>query len=123
HIEREDGNATCERLAVIRRILVEEPAVARRIGEQDPSRAACERLAHRYVFTSPALKGAEIASQRLCKRVDGRPGASKAREVQLVQQRRIERDKLLLLEPADHITRRRREIERRELFADGVQAS
>src|SRR5262249_53224124 len=48
--------------------------------------------------------------------------ATEACEIQLVQERRIERAQFLALEPADHIARRGLEIERGELLRDGVQA-
>src|SRR5439155_18044749 len=48
--------------------------------------------------------------------------AAHAREIELVQQRGIERDQLLALQAVDDIARRLREIERFELLGDGVQA-
>ena len=48
--------------------------------------------------------------------------AAQAREVQLVQQRGIERDQLLALQAVDDVARRLGEIERFELLGDGVQA-
>src|SRR6185369_1140851 len=48
--------------------------------------------------------------------------AAHAREIEFVQQRRIERDQLLALQAVDDIYRRLGEIERLELLGDGVQA-
>ena len=48
---------------------------------------------------------------------------AEAREIELVEQRRIERGELLALEPVDHVARRGGEIERLQLLRDRVQAS
>jgi len=48
--------------------------------------------------------------------------ATQACEIKLVQQRGIERDQLLALEPIDYVAGRILEIERLQLFRDGVEA-
>ena len=47
--------------------------------------------------------------------------AAQACEIKLVQQRGIERDQLLALEPIDYVAGRILEIERLKLFRDGVE--
>src|SRR5262249_46049531 len=48
---------------------------------------------------------------------------AQAREVELMEQGRIERDQLLALEANDHVTGRGREVDRSELLRDLVQPS
>src|SRR5262245_32406929 len=128
HIEREDGNAARDGRRVLGRILVDQPSVARDVDEQHPPGAAGKRGAHGAELLKPALERAEVAHQRLGER-PGRPGDiaafgdrgyAQAREIQLVQQRGIERDHFFALQAVDHVTRRLREIERLQLLRDGV---
>src|SRR5215469_13615778 len=63
HIEREDGLPIGERVAMIGSPLIHELAVASRPREEDPARAAAERLTHCGEFLPPSLERAEIADQ------------------------------------------------------------
>src|SRR6516165_9467985 len=63
HIERQDRRAARERVAMVRRPLVDELAVARRPRQQHPAGAAAERLAHGDELGPPALERAEIARE------------------------------------------------------------
>jgi hypothetical protein len=120
-VEREDRNPACDRLGVLRGELVDEPAVARDVDQHDPARSAAQGVAHCHELVAPALDRAEVARQRLRERRLRLAIAAEAREVELVQQRRVERDQLLALEAVDHVAGRLREVQRSELLADGVQ--
>jgi hypothetical protein len=48
--------------------------------------------------------------------------AAQAGEVELVQERRVQRDELLALQAVQYVGRRRGEVERLELLADRVEA-
>src|SRR5262249_23295774 len=119
----EERDATRYGLAVLGGVLVDQAPVARQVDEQHPARAAGERVAHRNELALPAVNRPEIARERFCDR-RGRltAFATEAREIQLVQERRIERAQFLALEPVDHIARRGLEIERGELLRNSVQA-
>jgi hypothetical protein len=83
-------------------ILVDQPAVARHVHQQNPARAASERIAHGNELATPALERAEVARQRFGERPrrprigmafgDRGRRAAQACEIKLVQQRGIERD-------------------------------
>src|SRR5262245_13727467 len=72
HIERQDGLASGQGVAVVGRPLIDELAIARGGGEQDPSRAAPKRLSHRNEFRAPPLKGPEVSRNRRAKLLPGR---------------------------------------------------
>jgi hypothetical protein len=65
---------------------------------------------------------AEVASERFGHRLRALALAAEAREIELVQQRRVERDQLLALQAVDHMAGRGRVVERFELLGDGVEA-
>src|SRR5690349_12758406 len=104
-------------MAMVRRPLVDELAVARRPRQQHPSRAAAERLAHGHELRSPALERAEIPRQRLAQRSSRLALLAKAIEKQLVQNHRIHRDELLTLDTIDEKACGFRVIELGELFS------
>src|SRR5499426_1925031 len=102
-------------------VLVDEPPVAGHVREKYPAGAAVERVAHRPELGAPALERAEIARQDLGHARGRLPVAAEAREVELVQQRRVERDQLLALETVEDMRRRLGEVERLELLRNGVE--
>jgi hypothetical protein len=55
HVERQNGRAAGERVAVIGGPLIDELAVAWRPSEQNPAGTAAKRLAHGDEFGTPAL--------------------------------------------------------------------
>src|SRR5215203_3374614 len=65
HVEREDRHATGERVRMIRGPLIDELAITRRPGQERPSRATRERLAHCDELRAPALIRTEVPSERL----------------------------------------------------------
>src|SRR6266511_6371858 len=85
HIEREDRRSAGQRVAMIRRPLIDELAVSRRPGQQHPAGAAAKRLAHRDEFQPPSLIGAEIAGKRIPKRRGRLAFVAQAVEKQLMQ--------------------------------------
>src|SRR5258708_17745518 len=62
HIERKNGNATSQRMAVVRRPLIDELSIARRPRQQYPAGAAAECFAHGHEFGTPPLIRAKISS-------------------------------------------------------------
>jgi hypothetical protein len=68
HIECQDRPAAGEVGCVVGRPRVDEPLVARRVGEKNPSRTAAFRLADAGEFSPPPIKAAEVSSDRLGKR-------------------------------------------------------
>ncbi len=122
HVEREDRHTARDRLRVLGGVLVDEAAVARDISEQDPARATAKRVSHRPEFGAPAIERAEVARQDLAHGLRRLAIPAHAGEVKLVQQRGVERDQLLALQPVQDVPGRLLEIERLELLGDGVQA-
>ena len=57
--------ATDGRVRMVRRPLVDQPPLARLKGQQRPTRAATQRLAHRDEFITPAQGAASIAPAAL----------------------------------------------------------
>src|SRR5215510_10743264 len=106
---------------MLRGVLVDEPPVAGHIREKDPAGTAAERVAHRPELGAPPLERAELARQDLGHARGRLPVAAEAREVELVQQRRVERDQLLALETVEDMRRCLGEVERLELLGYGVQ--
>jgi hypothetical protein len=107
---------------MLRGVLVDETPVARDVRQEHPPRAAAERVAHRPEFRAPAIERAEVTRQDVGHALRRLAVSAHAREVQLVQQRGIERDQLLALEAVEDVRRRFVEIERFELLRDRVQA-
>src|SRR4029453_18248709 len=106
---------------MLRGVLVDEPPVAGHVREKHPAGAAAKRVAHRPELGAPALERAEIARQDLGHARARLPVAAEAPAVELVQQRRVERDQLLALETVEDMRRRLGEVERLELLGNGVQ--
>src|SRR6266571_146359 len=109
-------------MAMIRRPLVDELAVARRPREQHPSGAAAERFAHRHELRSPALERSEIARQRVAQRRTRFALVAEAVEEQLVQDHRVHRDELLAFESINEKAGGLRVIELGELLVDQIEA-
>src|SRR5438105_9804406 len=65
HIECQDRASAGERRRVVHRPLIDKLAIARRPGEQHPTRTAALRFAHSREFGSPAIEGPEIADERV----------------------------------------------------------
>jgi len=86
HVESQDRDAARRGLAMIARILIDEPAIAGNIDEQDPSGAACQALRHSDELTAPTVHRSEVAGECLAEHL-GRLSIteSHAREVQLVE--------------------------------------
>jgi len=86
HIQREDRDAPRRGLAVIARILIDEPAISRNIDEQYPSGAAGQALGHGHELTAPTVNRSEVAGEGLGEYL-GRPSIAErhAGEVQLVE--------------------------------------
>ena len=123
HVEREHRDRAGDGMAAVGDALIDEPARARQPTQQNPAGARIERIRQRHEFAAPAIERAEIARERI--RHDFRYGApisAKARKVQFVQCQRIQRRRLVLLQAADDMRRRRGGIERFELFGNRVQA-
>ena len=121
HVEGEDRDTSRRGLTVIARILIDEPAISRNVDEQYPSGAAGQAPGHGHELTAPTVHGSEVTGESLGKHL-GRPSVAEghACEVQLVEQRRVERDQLFTLQTVDHMTRRLVEVERLELLRDCV---
>src|SRR5512136_1674406 len=101
HIEREDRCAAGERVAMIRRPLINELAIARRPGQQHPARTAAKRFPHSDELRPPALIRAKIACKRIAQNRRWFALISKPVKKQLVQDHRVHRDELLALETVD----------------------
>ena len=108
---------------MLRRVLIQQVPVTGEVGQNDPAGTATECVAHRSKLRAPPIERAELL------RDDVRDGlcrlafAVKAREVELVQQRRVERSQRLSLEPVDDVAGRILEIERLELFGNRVETA
>ena len=116
------GVAAGERVAMVGGPLIDQLAVARRPGQQDPARAAANALPMAMKFAPPTLIGAEVARERIAKAAAGLAFVAKTVKEKLVQDHRVHRDQLFALEPIDDEGRRRREIEFGKLLIDRVEA-
>ena len=116
------GRPAGERRGVVGRPLIDQPAVARRPGEQDPARAAAERLAHRGELSPPALEAPEVPGQSIDELGARLALLTEAVEEHLVQDHRVHRDELLALEPVHDEAGRGGEVEPGQLLLDQVQA-
>src|SRR5262249_11700276 len=108
-------------LRVLGSVLVDEASISGNVGQQNPARAAAERVSHRAELGAPAIDRAEVAREDLGHPPRRLTVAAEAREIELMQQRRIERDELLALERVQNMAGRAREVERLELFGDRVE--
>src|SRR5437016_928088 len=88
-------------MAMIRRPLVHQFAVARRPGQQDPAGATAERFAHCDEFGTPALKRAEVACKRIAERRARLALLAKSVKEHLMQDHRVHCDQLLALEAVE----------------------
>ena len=123
HVEREHRDRAGDGLAAVGDALIDEPARARQPAQQNPAGAPIERIRQRHEFAAPAIDRAEIARERIRHGFrHGAPVSAKARKVQFVQCQRIQRRRLVLLEAADDMRRRRGGIECFQLFGNRVQA-
>src|SRR5258706_7625660 len=121
HVEGEDRRAARKRVAVIRRPLVDELALAWRPRQKRPSRASAQRLSDRGELCSPPLVRPEVTRQGLPERRSRLAPFSQAFEVYLVEDHRIGGDELLALESVDDEHGRASEIELRKLRADDIE--
>src|SRR5215831_3494060 len=96
HVESQDRDAARDRLTMVARILVYEPAISRNIDEQYPAGSARQAVRHGDELIAPAVHRSEIGGKRPGEHL-GRPAVAEcqAREIKLVEQRGIEGDKLL----------------------------
>ena len=70
--------------------------------EQHPARATVERTGQRDELVAPTVDRAEVAGERIGHRVRHLPAvAAEAGEIELVEQRGVERDELIALEAMD----------------------
>jgi len=107
---------------MIGRPLVHELAIAVRIREQHPARAAPHGLAHGDELRPPSIDGPEIPHERVSQRPVWLTVGAETVEVQLVQDHRIRCDQLFALEAVDHEHGRRGKVQRGELRGDRIQA-
>jgi len=91
HVEHQHGTSAGERRRVIGGPLVDEPPVARRIGEDHLAGAAAFRLAHGGELRQPPLEAAEVMRDRVGE------GATEAVEIDFVQDHRVRRHQLFAL--------------------------
>src|SRR5438445_1015698 len=99
HIERQDRRRARHAVRVVGRPLVHQFAVAVRVGEEHPSRAATHRLAHGDELGPPPVNAPEAAREGLAQRAIGLPLGAEAVEVQLVEDHRIHRNELFATLP------------------------
>src|SRR5262249_48074487 len=92
------------------------------VSEQHPACAAAEGVAHCPELRAPAIERAEVAREDLRQVLRRLPVAAHAREIKLVQQRRVESSQFLTLEAIQNMSGRAREVGRVELLGDGVEA-
>ena len=103
HVEGEDRSRACQHMGVVGGPLVDQPAGARRPGEDHPAGAAGLRFRHRGERTQPALDRAEVADESLGQRAgrEALSAAAEAVEMDLVQDHRVLRDQRLAAEAVD----------------------
>src|SRR5436305_12632166 len=63
HVQGEERRRPCERVRMISRPLIDQPAETLKPGEDHPSRAASEGLCHRGKLAAPSRDAAEIPLQ------------------------------------------------------------
>src|SRR4030095_7543192 len=91
HVEGEDRNATGNALPVIRGTLIYQSTVARHIRQKYPATVHGQALAQRDELATPALNRPEIAGDGVRDGFERCPPVpAEAREIQLMQQRRVE---------------------------------
>jgi hypothetical protein len=123
HIEGEYRDATRDALIVLRRDLIDEPLVARNIGQQHPARAAGQSGRNADELLTPPIHRSKIRCDGAREGVrHDAPVAAEARKVQFVQKRRVERDNFVTLQPGKRRIGSVTEIEALNLLGDGVQA-
>ena len=98
-------------------------AVTRDVGQDHPAGTATKRVAHRSELRAPPIERAELLNNDIRDGFRRLALAVQAREVELVQQRGVERNQLLPLEPVDDMAGRALEIERFELLGDRVETA
>src|SRR6266487_4452229 len=122
HIEGEDRRAAGQCMAVIRRPLIDQLAVARRPRQKHPAGAPAQRLPHRRELGMPPFIRAEVTRQSCSKHGARLAWLSEAVEVELVEDHRIGGDEFLTFESIHDEHRRSREIELRQLHSNGVES-
>src|SRR5262245_49468098 len=121
HVEGENRRTACEAVRVVRGPLIDELAVARRIGEQHPAGSTAHRFAHGDELGAPSLDTAEVTGQSVAQRPIGLSTLTEAIEIELVQDHGVRRDQLFALESIDDEHWRRGDVESRELSNDRVE--
>src|SRR6476660_9112599 len=122
HIECQDWRTTGERMAVVRRPLIDKLSIVRRPRQQNPARAAAKRLSHRHEFGSPALIRTKITRYGVPQRCSWFTLFAQSVEKLLVQNHRVHRDELLALETIDKEAWRAIVIQFGKFFLNQVQA-
>ena len=122
HVHDDQRHAADRARGVIGGEVIDQPLVARRVGQDHQALAVGHRLAHGGEFRLPAIEADEIPADRLREHA-GRVGrrVADALEIELVQQRGIVDRLLLALELADLARLGLGEIDLGELLGDGVQ--
>src|SRR6516162_11133676 len=97
HVQSQDRDAASEALLVSGGV-VDQTRVSWHVGQQDPTGTAGECICQGDEFVAPAFHGPEIARYRSRHRFwQGAPVTTKAGEVQLVEQRRVEQRRFIAL--------------------------
>jgi hypothetical protein len=122
HVEREDRRSPRQRMTVVGSPLVDELAVSWRPGQQHPTGAAAERLAHGDEFGTPAFIGTKVARQRFTQRRPRLALFAETVEEQLVEDHRVHRDQLLALKTVHEEAGRGGVVQSGELLIDHVEA-
>ncbi|MGY4330845.1 hypothetical protein ACVWWG_005262 [Bradyrhizobium sp. LB7.2] len=123
HIEGQYREAASDALTVFRSDLIDEPSVARNVGQQHPARAAgqCGRNADELL--APAIDRSKILCDGACEVVRHDASvAAEAGKIQFVQKRRVERDNLVPFQPGEGRVGSVTELEALDLLGDGIQA-
>ena len=123
HIQRHDRYSAGDILTVIRRDLIDEATITRHVGEEHPAGAARQGACQGHELVAPPRDGAEIVRNRVGDRL-GRLSAisSQTREVELMQERGVERGEFVALQALDDVTGRCAGIEGLELLRNRIQA-
>ena len=89
---------------VIPRRLIDQPPVARHVGEQHPAGPARQSVGQRDELLTPAVDRSEITGDRVRHRLGRRSSVTaETGEIQFVQQRRVERGGFVALQAADDV--------------------
>src|SRR5262249_36066257 len=95
---------------------------ARNVGQQNPTRASSQRFRQSDELLTPPQNGAEVADDGGRNLLRQRSAiAAQAREVELMQQRRIEQGCLVALQSANDVSWRGRGVECLEFLGNRVE--